>query len=192
MKHLGTKRLETERLILRPFTMEDAGAMYRNWASDPEVTRFLTWHAHGSVAVTQMVLADWVPHYAEEGYYNWAIVLKENGGEPIGNISAVRVDDRLELAHIGYCLGKQWWHRGIMPEALQTVIDFFFDEVGMNRVEAGHDTNNPNSGAVMRKCGMELEGTLRQSAVNNQGICDIRLYAILASSRKSNAGEADV
>ena len=57
-----------------------------------------------------------------------------------------------------------------MSEALGAVIDFLFDEVGVNRVESRHDPRNPNSGAVMKKCGMKFEGTLRQSDRNNQGI----------------------
>ena len=70
-----------------------------------------------------------------------------------------------------------------MSEALGAVIDFLFDEVGVNRVESRHDPRNPNSGAVMKKCGMKFEGTLRQSDRNNQGICDACYYAILADER---------
>ena len=55
LNHKGTKTIETERLILRQFTMADAPAMYRNWASDPEVTEFLTWPTHASEAVSAMV-----------------------------------------------------------------------------------------------------------------------------------------
>ena len=58
MKHLGTKVLETKRLILRPFTISDAPAMYKNWASDDEVTKFLTWPSHASVQVSEEVIAD--------------------------------------------------------------------------------------------------------------------------------------
>lgn len=70
-----------------------------------------------------------------------------------------------------------------MSEALGAVINFLFDEVGVNRVESRHDPRNPNSGAVMKKCGMKFEGTLRQSDRNNQGICDACYYAILADER---------
>ena len=83
-------RLETERLILRPFTMEDAEPMFRNWASDDEVTKHLTWPTHESVEITNMVLSDWTGHYPEPDFYNWAIVLKENGPEPIGSIGVVK------------------------------------------------------------------------------------------------------
>ncbi len=58
MKHCGTQTLETKRLILRRFTVRDADAMYTNWASDPEVTRYLTWPAHAGVETSRAVLAD--------------------------------------------------------------------------------------------------------------------------------------
>jgi ribosomal-protein-alanine N-acetyltransferase len=111
MKHIGTKKLETTRLILRRFTMADAEPMYRNWTSDPEVTKYLTWPAHGSVDISRMVLSDWVAGYEKDDFYQWAIVLKETG-EPVGSISAVSLNDKAELAHIGYCIGRNWWHRG--------------------------------------------------------------------------------
>lgn len=178
MNHLGTKYIDTARLCLRPFTADDADAMYRNWASDPEVTKYLTWPAHDSPDVSAWVLKDWVGHYAEPNYYQWAIALKASG-EPIGSIAAVKVDENAQWVEIGYCIGKQWWHKGIVSEALKALILFFFDEVGAGRIQARHDPRNPNSGAVMRKCGMTYEGTLRRADRNNQGICDVAIYGIL-------------
>ena len=183
MRHLGTQTSETPRLLLRRFVASDAQAMYDNWASDPEVTKFLTWPAHGSVEISAMVLGDWVSHYDEDTFYQWAIILKDFG-EPIGSISVVSRNDSAELVHIGYCIGKNWWHQGIMTETLGAVLDFFFDEVGVNRVETRHDPNNPHSGAVMRKCGMKYEGTLRQSDRNNQGLCDAAWYGLLKEDRE--------
>jgi RimJ/RimL family protein N-acetyltransferase len=90
---------------------------------------------------------------------------------------------RKGAGHIGYCIGRNWWHQGYTSEALQALLDFFFDEVGVNRVETRHDSRNPHSGGVMRKCGMHCEGVLRQSDWNNQGICDAVWYGILASER---------
>ena len=182
MNHTGTKKVETCRLVLRPFMMEDAEAMYRNWASDEQVTQYLTWPAHGSVEISRMVLSDWVSHYGEENYYQWAIVPKDLG-QPIGSIAAVHMNDRIGKVEIGYCIGRPWWHCGIMTEALNAVIDYFLNKVGANRVEACHDPRNPHSGAVMAKCGMTYEGTQRQAGINNQGLCDLSWYAILASDR---------
>ena len=183
MNHCGTQKLETERLILRRFVIEDAEAMYRNWASDREVTKYLTWPPHDSAEVSRAVLEDWVAQYANENYYQWAIVLKENGDQPIGSIGAVSLNEITSAAHIGYCIGQRWWHNGITSEALKAVMDFFFDEVAVNRVEARHDPRNPHSGMVMQKCGMKYEGTTRSSDRNNQGICDACRYACLKSER---------
>lgn len=180
MKHLGTQRLETERLILRPFTLDDAPAMFANWASDPEVTQYLTWPTHTSVEVSQKVLNDWVSHYAEPEYYQWAIVPKAFG-EPVGGISVVQRNDDVQSVHIGYCIGRRWWRQGITSEALSEVLRFFFEEVGVNRVDSRHDPHNPHSGMVMAHCGMTMEGTLRQADRNNQGICDYTEYGMLRS-----------
>ena len=178
LTHKGTQTIETSRLILRRAVREDAEPMFRNWASDPEVTKFLTWPTHDSVTVSEMVIGSWLQEYEKENDYQWMIVLKELD-EPIGSISVVRQNDRIEEAEIGYCIGSRWWHRGIVPEALTAVIKYLFEEVGMNRVSARHDPNNPNSGRVMRKCGMKYEGTTHASDRNNQGICDADHYAIL-------------
>ena len=180
LTHKGNRTIETDRLILRRALREDAEAMFRNWASDPEVTKYLTWPAHDNAAVSQWVLDSWIQEYEKENYYQWMIELKELG-QPIGSISVVRQREDIGEAEIGYCIGRNWWHRGIVTEALSAVIEYLFAEVGMNRVAARHDPNNPNSGRVMRKCGMKYEGTMRASDRNNQGICDAAHYAILRS-----------
>ena len=183
LNHKGTQPIETPRLILRQAVREDAEPMFRNWASYPEVTKYLTWPVHGSVAVSEMVIGSWIQEYEKDSYYQWMIVLKELG-EPIGSISVVRQNDQVEEAEIGYCIGARWWHQGIVSEALTAVIEYLFTEVGMNRIAARHDPNNPHSGGVMRKCGMIYEGTSRSADRNNQGICDAAHYAILRSDWK--------
>ena len=184
MKHLGSKTLETERLILRRFTLEDAPAMYRNWASDPQVTTYMTWPTHPDEETSRAVLRDWVSHENEPDYYAWAIVPRQLG-EPIGSIAVVSHNDDLQLVHIGYCIGRRWWRQGYTSEALMEIIRFFFEEVGVNRVESRHDPNNPNSGRVMAHCGMTREETMRQADRNNQGVCDYTMYGILASEYRA-------
>ena len=183
MEHKGTKRLETDRLILRRYTTADAEPMYANWASDPEVSKYLTWPPHSSVEVTKSLVTDWITRYENPDYYNWVIELKEIG-EVVGNISVVQVKERAEAVEIGYCMGQAWWGRGIMPEALTEVMRYLFDEVGINRVGACHDSNNPKSGRVMQKAGMKYEGTLRGAGWNNQGIMDQVWYGLLKADRE--------
>lgn len=84
------------------------------------------------------------------------------------------------MVHVGYCIGRQWWNQGITSDSLSLIISYLFDEVKVNRIEAIHDPRNPSAGKVMLKCGFKYEGTQREAAWNNQGLCDASLYAILA------------
>lgn len=183
LKHLGTKRIKTKRLILRPFTIEDAPKMYDNWASDDEVTKYLMWPPHSSPEATEELLKDWVKGYEEDNKYEWCIELKENG-EPIGSMGVVKTIENIELMEIGYCISRKFWHQGITSEALQAVMDYLFDEVGVNRIESRHDPMNPHSGHVMKKCGMRYEGTRIEADWNNSGVCDVSLFGLTKSQRK--------
>jgi len=178
MNHLGTVELETARLKLRRFTIEDAENMYKNWASEDEVTKFLTWPTHASVDVTRELLSHWVKEYENKNYYNWVIELKESE-EIVGNISVVSVKENIKGAVLGYCMGTKWWGKEIMPEAGKAVIKYLFEQVGFHRIAADHDKNNPKSGRVMQKLGMTYEGTLRSAGFCNQGIIDEVWYSIL-------------
>ena len=121
--------------------------------------------------------------YKNPDYYQWAIVLKDID-EPIGSISVVDINEKCEMVTIGYCIGQKWWHQGVTSEAFKAVIDYLFESVEVNRIEAKHDTNNPNSGKVMKKCGLKYEGTLRQAGFNNYGIVDESIYGLLRSEWK--------
>ncbi len=180
MINQGTKTLETERLLLRQFNKNDADAMFRNWESDPKVTEYLRWPTAVDISEAEAVLSDWIKGYEKPDFYQWAIVLKELG-EPIGSISVVGKNEKLNIVHIGYCIGSKWWHRGITTEAFGAIIPFFFEKVGVNRIESQHDPNNPNSGRVMQKCGLKYEGTLRQADWSNKGVVDACVYSLLRS-----------
>ena len=182
MNPVGTQKIETHRLILRKFGIGDAEDVFTNWASDPEVTKYLTWPTHTGIEVTRAVLNDWIPRYEDGKYFNWAIEWRETG-RVIGSIAVVRLEEAIGESEIGYCLSRAFWGRGIMPEALRAVQDYLFDTAGMDRIVAGHDVNNPKSGRVMEKAGMKKEGVRRGGGKNNRGICDTACYAILRSDR---------
>ncbi|MBO7397858.1 MAG: GNAT family N-acetyltransferase, partial [Clostridia bacterium] len=110
--------------------------------------------------------------------------LKETG-KAIGNISVVKLKENTETADMGYCMSRAYWGKALMPEALRAVMDFLFDAVGVNRVAACHDVNNPKSGRVMEKAGMKQEGILRAAGRNNLGICDEVWHAMIRSDRKN-------
>lgn len=173
LTHKGTKSLKTDRLTLRRFTPDDAQEMYDNWAKDERVTRFLTWLPHPSPEHTRQLLEVWCAEYEKSDYYNWVI---EYESKAIGNISVVRISERDEWVELGYCIGCNYWNKGIMTEAAGAVIDFLFSEVNINRVSIFHAVKNPGSGRVAQKCGLTFEGTKREYFRSTSGefldICD--------------------
>ena len=184
LNHKGTQILHTPRLLLRPFTPDDAQAMFDNWASDENVTRYLTWQPHTSPELTRQLLTEWSKEYAKPDYYNWVMELE---GVPIGNISVVYLDDHHEYAVLGYCMGKAYWNQGLMTEAASTVIDFLFAQIGVHRIEISHAIKNPGSGRVAQKCGLTREGIKRSFYKTIQGeYLDIAYYSILRNEWEHN------
>lgn len=176
LTHKGTQTIKTPRLILRRFTLDDAQMMYDNWAKDERVTKYLTWEAHACVEVTVGILKEWVEKYKNDDYYHWAI---EFEGEPVGAIGVVEISDKHSRGVIGYCIGYDYWNKGIVTEALQAVIDYMYSQVNMNKLSAYHDVENIGSGKVMEKCGMIEEGILREDMLRRDGSYgDMRLLGI--------------
>lgn len=185
MNHRGTVELETPRLILRAFTMEDAPAAFLNWTGDAAVTKYLRWPTHSDLSVTERVLHGWIESYADPAFYQWTIVPKDLNA-PIGTISVVEMDEKTSKMHIGYCIGSRWWGKGYTSEAFAEVIRFLFEEVAVQRIESQHDPENIGSGRVMQKCGLRYEGTLRRADWSNRGIVDACMYALLAQDYFKN------
>jgi ribosomal-protein-alanine N-acetyltransferase len=185
--HIGTQELRTRRLLLRKFRKGDAEMMYRNYTSDPEVTRYLTWPPHASVEVTGQFLDYVLGQYAAENGYSWAIVYE---GEVVGSISVVNMSLDDECCEVGYCLSRSLWDRGIMTEALKAVLGFLLDTARFNCVSAYHDEANPASGRVMQKAGMSRDGVLRARKKYADGTHhDFVYYSILNSEYREKMSE---
>lgn len=179
LNHKGTQTINTERLILRRFRESDTQDMYDNWASDDKVTKYLTWPPHQDLEVTKSILADWIKQYEEDDYYQWAIVPKDYG-KVIGSISVVSLSNMHEHCEIGYCIGRDYWGKGITTEALKALISYLFMEVGFQRLQAFHHSENIASGKVMQKAGMKYEGILRNYHKNLKGeFVDCDFYAVI-------------
>ncbi len=184
MNHLGTVKLETSRLILRKIALCDSKDMFNNWASNPNVTKHMTWPTHTNEEISIMVINSWLDEYQKKEFYQWAIELKDTH-QVIGTISVVSINERINEIEIGYCIGEKWWNKGITSEALSAVIEFLFNHVGANRIVACHDVDNPASGKVMLKNNMKYEGTFRQKGITGTGkICDLAYYSILKEEYK--------
>ncbi len=171
--------LKTERLILRPMRMSDAKDLYA-YARDPEVSRHVLWSAHTSVFQSRAFLRSAIRQYRRGEPGSFAIVLQASG-RMIGTVGFMWVDREYKSAEVGYSLGRAYWNQGLMTEALRAVVAFGFDQLGLNRIEAQHETDNPASGRVMAHVGMQYEGTLRQRLKNKGKFVDVALWAILRS-----------
>ena len=177
MKHAGTQRIETDRLIIRRFELNDAEMMFRNWTNDSIVTRYMRWQAHETVETTKEVLQHWVDGYKDNNCYHWGICFKE--GEIIGSIGIFVTSEHDFSAEAGYCIGRKWWSQGVVSEALKAVLNYMFTHTDIERIGAYHAVENPASGRVMEKAGMKFEGLVKHQFRNNYGFYDCNLYGII-------------
>jgi [ribosomal protein S5]-alanine N-acetyltransferase len=182
LQHKGTVNLESEKLMLRKFILDDADSMFNNWASDNEVAKYMRWDAHKTVNETKDVLSNRIERYKNLNTYHWAIVLKDTN-MLIGNIVLMISNENDMCGEVAYCISRQYWGKGILTEALITVLHFGLKEVNFNRIEAYHAVANPGSGNVMKKAGMKYEGRMRQKFKSHVGFEDCDLYAILREDK---------
>ena len=177
LTHKGTVPLTTPRLVLRRLTVDDAQAMYDNWATDENTTKYLIWDVHESIEATRELLTKWVPEYDKAEYYHWVI---QYDGTIVGTINFHAIANKEEHIELGYCIGSKWWNKGIVTEAVSALLQFAFEELNANKVCALHDTENISSGRVMQKNGMKQEGLLREHKLRRDGTRgDLACYAIL-------------
>ena len=151
------KSLKTERLRLRKARLADAEAIFRHYAQDPEVTKYVSWRAHRSLNETreyvQMCLLAWDSRKA----FHWAIESAEHR-QVIGMVIARVEAERWEL---GFVLARAYWRQGYMTEALKAVIGWALKQKEIYRVWAVCDVDNIASARVMEKVGMKREGILK-------------------------------
>ena len=144
--------LETKRLILRKWRLEDAPSMFL-YASNPDVGPKAGWPPHRSVKDSETIISHFLDHHP----YAFAICLKEDIEHPIGTVELkvgrtdlVTTDDEAE---IGYWLGKPFWGNEYMKEAGEALIEYGFDQLGFSRIWAGYYEGNLQSRRVQEKIG---------------------------------------
>jgi [ribosomal protein S5]-alanine N-acetyltransferase len=173
--HLPT--LETERLILRPVTADDVSDVFE-YASDPEVARYVTWDAHDSLDESRFFVDLLLGKYAAGEVAPWAMVHRREG-RLIGTCGFGWWNTTNRSAEIGYAMARRYWGQGLMTEAVREIVRFGFEVMDLNRIEACHDVDNPASGRVMEHAGMAAEGIRREAVFAKGYFRDVRLYSIL-------------
>ena len=172
--------LETSRLVLRPFVPADAPIVQR-LAGDREVAATAMTIPH---PYEDGVAESWIETRAPKWETGEALVLAVTS-EAEGLVGTMSL--QFVLAHrraeLGYWIGVPFWNRGYATEAAGAIVDYGFDQLGLNRIEAKHFIFNPASGRVLEKVGMTREGILRQRVLKGDKLEDLVLYAILRSDR---------
>jgi ribosomal-protein-alanine N-acetyltransferase len=153
--------IDTPRLRLRKPVVEDAHEVFKNYAADPEVTRFLTWRPHYSLQESFDVMVARLAHWDLGSEFTWSITPRDHHSTVMGMVSATPDTRATWRWSVGYVLGKPWWDQGFMTEAIGALIATLFDQPGIERVWAYVDEENYASARVLEKSGMQREGILR-------------------------------
>ncbi len=156
------ERIQTDRLTLRVPRLEDAEAIFQGYTHDPQVTRYLPWSPHERVEQTRDFLAGCIE--AWRGNNRFPYVITEKGLDCAIGMIELRIETF--QAEVGYVLGRSYWSKGYMTEALRGLIDWWRDEPSLYRLWAICDVDNIGSARVMEKSGMQLEGRLRRSLLH--------------------------
>lgn len=146
---LEFNKLVTDRLVLRKVSVKDIEPMFKNWASDPEVTKYLSFLPHEDTAVTEKIIKEWIDEEKDPKTIRYLITTKEND-EPIGSIDVVNYKNG--APEIGYCLSRKHWNKGYMTEACKALIKYLF-AIGFSKIVIAADVRNIASNRVIEKCG---------------------------------------
>ncbi|MEM7245283.1 MAG: GNAT family N-acetyltransferase [Acidobacteriota bacterium] len=155
-------RLETERLILRRPTLDDAEAMFAAYCSDPEVTRYLTWPTHRDLDDTHEYLEGVAPAWASGEQAGWVLTSRDDGAL-LGGIGLRTLSSH--ALETGYLLARSHWRQGLMSEALSRIVELAFAEPSTQRLQATCHVDNVGSRRLLETLGFEHEGTLRRHQV---------------------------
>ena len=161
-----TKKLETDRLILRKVTIDDAEELFKNWSSDKETNKYIGYALHNNIEQTEELVYKWVKEY-HSGAIRWCVELKETH-EIIGMIHATTNKLQDKSTQVGYSYGSKFWNNGYATEALKKVISYLIESCDFYIIESVFYSWNEASGKVMKKAGMTKDAELRSRAIHQE------------------------
>ena len=172
--HKGTQEIKTERLLLRKIQPEDI-EMIHTWMNDPEIVKYEDWKPHESADYTRGFISYLTGDYESEATYCWGIQLDE---EIMGFAMVVDVNEW--SGTIAYYLKKDCWSKGYATETVNSIMNYMFLEVGLDRIVAKHSIKNIASGKVLQKVGMRYRGHVKEFEyyTNKSEWHDCDFYAI--------------
>ncbi len=169
--------LSTERLILRPLTIEDVPDL-RRWLARDEIYTYWGRKASKAEREPELLFIDarpWVKRKPSPDF-KWGMVLKDNNAV-VGDLAIFDIENA-RMGSVGYRLSPEFWGQGYTTEALQEAIRFIFEHTELDRLQATADIRNLASNRVLEKCGFVHEGTVRHGKMVSV-YCDYNLWGML-------------
>ncbi len=165
MNHKGTNRITKGKITLRRFEYKDAKEMFDNWASDDNVTKWLTWNSHLDINETKSTINEWISNYKRNDFYHWAILYNN---DLVGSIGVNKIDG--DIAIIGYCLSAEYQNKGIMTKCLSLVESYLFNDINFNEIKILCSINNAASIRVVEKNNYKLINEIKNYRENKNDI----------------------
>ncbi|TKC12536.1 GNAT family N-acetyltransferase [Pedobacter polaris] len=175
--------LETERLILRSHTNEDAEALFA-LRNNEDVMRFIHRERQKTVAEIENFISNFNDGCNQGQHLAWVIALKQNPSQMIGSIGYWRTNLVNYRAEIGYMLHPNYWRKGIISEALNKTIDFGFAEMNLHSIQANIDPENDASRQILLKHGFVKEAYFKEDFYFQGKFLDSEIYSLLESNVK--------
>lgn len=175
-------RLETDRLVIRAITVEDAQDIF-DYCKNPNVSRYTLWEPHASVKATSDFILDYIlPNYQKASIEPLGIARKENPNKIIGTVGCFWASEKNQTMELAYALAESEWGQGLIAEASRAVIKYCFENYPVYRIQARAKKENAGSTRVMQKIGMDFEGTMKAAVFHRNKHWDMDIYSLVRPS----------
>lgn len=168
--------IETERIILRPVSIDDAADIFEKWTSDERVAKYMRWTVHQSSDATAKWLDAEVEGNKSRTSYQWAFTRKEDGY--LFGTGGIFMNQEENCYEIGYQIMHDEWGKGYATEAAKAIIEFTKDTLHEKEMVAGYMVGNDASGRVMEKCGFVYEKNATAVKFDGKTVIETKRYRL--------------
>jgi len=173
---MKTPILETDRLILRPVCMKDVHEVFECWESDPEVAKYMFWTSHNDITKTIGWVKEELSKIDADDWYRWVILSKETEG--LLGTGLIYIEEEYAKFEMAYNFGEKAWGFGYTTEAMEEIIKFAKEELGINEIMGRHANENPASGKILEKLGFTYIKDIPYECNNGKNLYEGKEYIL--------------